>query len=82
MFDWSPWIPCLFILPWRDRGSYAPKGYEDRQKGEDGKEDPCEKPTTNLPGEVGRNDADQGNQDDIGKALATGRVGREGPILD
>ena len=82
MLDWSPRIPCLLVLPGRDRGSNPPKRYENWQKGEDSKEDPCEEPTTNLSGEIRRNDCDQGNQDDIGEALAARSIGREGPILD
>lgn len=82
MLHWPTRVPCLFVLPRRDRGSNAPERDEDRHGSQDGKEDPGEESTTKLSSKVRGNESEQGEENDIRKALASRGVGGKGPVFN
>ena len=71
MLHRTAWVAGFFILPWRDCRSHVPEGHKDGDAGEGRKEDPGEDASTNLAGEVGRHDANERKEKDIGEVFAT-----------
>lgn len=82
VFDGAAAVLGLLGLAGGDRGRDGPEGHENGESGEDSKEDGGVEATANLAGEVPRHHDDQEDHQAIGEAVATGRVGGNGGILD
>lgn len=82
VLDGAAAVLGLLGLAGGDRGRDGPEGHQDGDSGEDSEEDGGVEATTNLAGQVPRHHDHQEDHQAIGEAVATGRVGRDGGILD
>lgn len=72
----------LFVLAGSVARGNGPEGHQDGDGSQETKEDPCLEATADLVCEVGRNTAEESEQDIVVERLAAGCVGGERCVLD
>jgi hypothetical protein len=82
VLDRAPWVFGLLILARGKDRSTQPDTDKDREGSEEGKEDGRLQAATNLPGKVHWYKAQEAKEQEVGEALGSRGIGREGSILD
>lgn len=82
VLDGTTSVLGLLVLTRRDGGSNGPVGHQNGDRGKDSEEDGGVETTANLASQVPRNEHEQREEQDVGEAIAAGRVGGNGSILD
>lgn len=82
VLDGTTSVLGLLVLTGRNGRSNSPEGHQNGDRGKDSEEDGGVETTANLAGQVPRNEHEQREEQDVREAIAAGRIGGNGSILD
>lgn len=82
VLDWLSGVLGFLVLAGRDGGGGRPENHQDGNASEDGQEDGGEEPAADLTSKVEWDDGEEGDEQQIGEAVATSGIGGQGSIFD
>jgi hypothetical protein len=82
VLDWSTRVASFLVDARRHGGCNSPKDHEYGDSGEDSDEKPCPETTSEVPGNVGWDHSEEGEEEEVIEGVAAWAVGWERCILD
>jgi hypothetical protein len=82
VLHWASWVSGLLIFAGRELRVEEPEGNEERNRGEEGKEDGSLQSTANLPCGIVWDTTENGEEGDVGETLSAGGICWKRSILD